>query len=204
VQGIASSNSFSSAGTYAGVKIDGCTNGIFDFACTQRNAAGHNADQLNSLRVLSTAITCTGNQIRLTHGAAVGATVGTAVSSDSALGGGNSLFVNGSGLGTRTLAAQSGTVTHPDPYIAMTHEYSLTGNVTTIGAPANQHLGCELELTFIQDGTGSRTATGWNATYKFAGSAPTLTTTANRRDTFRFRSNGTNWYEVNRSTNVLA
>jgi len=173
---------------------------IIDAVCTERVASPNNAQQ-NALYIESG---CGGNQIRLSHGAASGSAVGPAIKATSDLSGGNSIYVNGSGLGDRSLAAQSGTVTTPDPYIGMVHEYNLTGNVTSIPNPANQHLGCEMELTFIQDATGSRTATGWGTQYKWAAAAPTLTITASRRDTFRFRSNGTNWYEVNRSVNVLA
>jgi hypothetical protein len=57
-------------------------------------------------------------------------------------------------------------------------------------------------ITVIQDGTGSRTIT-WPATVKWAGGvAPTLTTAANARDQFYFRSDGTNLYEISRSLDV--
>lgn len=49
-------------------------------------------------------------------------------------------------------------------------------------------------LHVIQDGAGSRTLT-WNSVFKWpAGVAPTLTTTASRRDMFSFVSDGTNMY----------
>jgi hypothetical protein len=64
---------------------------------------------------------------------------------------------------------------------------TLTGNVT-VNAPSNLTAGDILDIEFIQDGTGSRTAT-WNAAYVFAsGDTGTLTTTANRQDYFRFRA----------------
>jgi hypothetical protein len=203
ISGSASSNSVSSVGTYTGVGMLGIASlNIIDVVCTERVAAPNNSQQ-NALFIESG---CSSNQIRLSHGATAGSAVGTAIKSGSDLTGGNSIYINGSGLGTRVIAGASGTVTTPDPYIAMVHQYTLTGNVTSIPNPANQHQGCELEVTLVQDGTGSRTATNaWGTQYRFAGAAdPTLTTTANRRDTFRFRSNGTNWYEINRVTNVEA
>lgn len=75
------------------------------------------------------------------------------------------------------------------------------GNIT-IAAPTNGKTGSRLDLTIVQDGTGSRTVT-WNAAFHFTGAAsPTLTTTANRRDTFRFVYNGTFWEETGRTLNV--
>lgn len=62
---------------------------------------------------------------------------------------------------------------------------TLGGN-RTFAAPTNLVEGATYILVLIQDGTGSRTIT-WNATYKFAGgTAPTLTTTANRADVITF------------------
>lgn len=69
---------------------------------------------------------------------------------------------------------------------------TLAGN-RTMGAPTNLKVGT-LILHVIQDGTGSRTLS-WNAVFKWpAGVAPTLTTTANRRDLFSFVCDGTNLY----------
>lgn len=82
---------------------------------------------------------------------------------------------------------------------------TLGGN-RTMAAPTNI-LGGAGEAAFvtvvvIQDGTGSRTLS-WNAVFKFkGGSAPTLTTTLNKRDTFTFIADGTNLYEVGRTLNV--
>lgn len=75
------------------------------------------------------------------------------------------------------------------------------GNIT-MAAPVNGRTGHRLEISIVQDATGSRLVT-WNAVYKFAGAAsPTLTTTASRKDTFVFRFNGTNWEEVSRTLNT--
>lgn len=58
---------------------------------------------------------------------------------------------------------------------------TLTGNITTMTL-TNVTAGKAGTITFIQDGTGSRTAT-FSTTFKFAGgSVPTLTTTANAID----------------------
>ena len=69
---------------------------------------------------------------------------------------------------------------------------TLGGN-RTFAAPTNLKVGTYL-LHVIQDGTGSRTIT-WNGVFKWpAAVAPTLTTTANRRDIISFVSDGTNLY----------
>lgn len=71
--------------------------------------------------------------------------------------------------------------------------YTLDANCTfTFPTPA---AGKNFEVHLIQDGTGSRTAT-WPAAVKWVNSitAPTLTVTASRRDTFAFvATDGTNW-----------
>lgn len=69
---------------------------------------------------------------------------------------------------------------------------TLGGN-RTMGAPTNLKVGTYI-LHVIQDGTGSRTLS-WNSVFKWpAGVAPTLTTTASRRDLFSFVCDGTNLY----------
>ena len=69
---------------------------------------------------------------------------------------------------------------------------TLAGN-RTIAAPTNLKVSTYI-LHVIQDATGSRTLT-WNSVFKWtAGVAPTLTTTANRRDVFTFVSDGTYLY----------
>ena len=61
----------------------------------------------------------------------------------------------------------------------------LAGN-RTFNAPTNLAAGMRLRLMVRQDGTGSRTLT-WNSAFVWAaGSAPTLTTTAHRVDSFDF------------------
>lgn len=67
------------------------------------------------------------------------------------------------------------------------------GNITI--AVSNEAVGQCFLVEITQDGTGSRTVT-WFSTIKWAGgSAPTLTTTANKRDVFGFRVTGTDTYD---------
>lgn len=88
-----------------------------------------------------------------------------------------------------------------DLALAQVAKVTLAGN-RTMAAPTNLVNGGFYSLAVIQDGTGSRTLT-WNAVFKFtAGTAPTLSTAANSRDYFTFRSDGTNLYEQGRSQGV--
>ena len=53
---------------------------------------------------------------------------------------------------------------------------------------ANVTAGDIFEIVLVQDATGSRTAS-WNSNYKFfSGDSGTLTTTASKKDWFRFRA----------------
>lgn len=56
-----------------------------------------------------------------------------------------------------------------------------------MGTPSNPTDGQIIDIRVKQDGTGSRTLT-WNSVFKFSTSipSPTLTTTANKTDYFRF------------------
>jgi len=67
------------------------------------------------------------------------------------------------------------------------------GNITI--AISNETDGQKFIVSILQDGTGSRTVT-WFSTIKWAeGTTPTLTTTANKRDTFGFIVTGTDTYD---------
>lgn len=69
---------------------------------------------------------------------------------------------------------------------------TLGGN-RTMAAPSNLKVGTYI-LHVVQDGSGGRTIS-WNSVFKWpAGIAPTLTSTANRRDLFSFVCDGTNLY----------
>lgn len=62
---------------------------------------------------------------------------------------------------------------------------TLTGN-TTFAAPLNPADGQKITIEPVQDATGSRTA-AWNAAFNFGSAgAPTLTTTASKRDLLGF------------------
>lgn len=88
---------------------------------------------------------------------------------------------------------------------APNHVLTLTGNVTSLAFSNEVKAGEIVRVELVQDGTGSRTLSGANAAIKWAGgSAPTLSTTANRRDIFTFRCAGGTFYEVSRSMNVSA
>jgi len=70
------------------------------------------------------------------------------------------------------------------------------GNIGTFAFtdPTNP---CNVLLMIIQDGTGSRTVTAWDADILWAGgSAPTLSTAANAVDIVTFYWNGTKYYGV--------
>lgn len=67
------------------------------------------------------------------------------------------------------------------------------GNITI--AISNESNGQIFEVRILQDGTGNRSVT-WFTTLKWAGgAAPTLTATANKADTFIFRTTGTDQYD---------
>ena len=76
---------------------------------------------------------------------------------------------------------------------ANVHTVTLGGNRTL--AISNETAGQCFIIKLIQDGTGSRTVT-WFSTIKWAGgTAPTLTTTADKADTFGFLCTGTDTYD---------
>jgi hypothetical protein len=158
VQGTASSNGTSAAGTYVGVKLDGeTTNCVIEVVCTERVAEPNNAQR----NALSVEANCKANTIRVKHAAVTGSVVLTAITPGSVLTGGNDILINGmAGTVPPVFAAEY----TPDPYTATTHIIgALTGNIT-IAKPSNEHLGCPLRFIFLQDGTGGRTIT-WNGAF---------------------------------------
>ena len=106
--------------------------------------------------------------------------------------------------GKKTMAAVVQTVTSYTPDAAATATLDLSlGNVHSITMPAgnitiaisNETAGQFFAVEITQDATGSRTVT-WFTTIRWAdGSAPTLTTTASKRDAFAFRVTGTDTYD---------
>ena len=75
-----------------------------------------------------------------------------------------------------------------------THDITMpAGNITI--AVSNEIAGEVFYVSILQDGTGSRTVT-WFTTIKWAGgSAPTLTTTADKKDLFAFKTTGADTYD---------
>ena len=199
IQGAASTNSTTSAGTYVGVALDGVQNSIIDVACADRTSG--TATQQNAVSLAETSLTNSGNQIRITHGAANGTSgLSTAVKSGATYTGGNHLQVNGMGGFIAPAFAASYT---PDPYAAtFIHMGALTNNLT-VNAPSNAHLGCELEFLIVQDGTGGRTIT-WNATYSFAPAYADTGNTLGKYYRVRFRYDGTNWKMIWQSQSATA
>ena len=82
-----------------------------------------------------------------------------------------------------------------------TFEHTLNGATTTFTFN-NAKAGFEYTILLIQDATGSRTVT-WPASVKWSGNtAPTLTTTANKIDLFKFYYNGTNFIHILSNFNI--
>jgi len=78
---------------------------------------------------------------------------------------------------------------------------TLAGN-RTMAAPTNLLNGAFYAIEVVQDATGNRTL-AWNSVFKWVGgTVPTLSTAANSRDYFIFRTNGTNLYEQGRTLGV--
>lgn len=98
----------------------------------------------------------------------------------------------GSSENVNTVAATGSTETLPDVTVATIHRLTLDANCTITFPTAAA--GKSFTVILIQDATGSRTVT-WPGTVVWpAGTAPTLTTTATKRDVFTFMcADGTNW-----------
>jgi len=111
------------------------------------------------------------------------------------------------GTADKPVTVSNGTVNTPVAYtpegaatatldVSNSNIHSITmpaGNITI--AISNETVGQCFLVEITQDGSGSRTVT-WFSTIKWAGgSAPTLTTTASKRDTFRFRVTGADTYD---------
>lgn len=93
-----------------------------------------------------------------------------------------------------------------DVNAAPVHTATLDANCTaTFTAPADATRAYTLTLVLLQDATGSRTMT-WPASVKWpAGVAPTLTTTASRKDIFTFETHdgGTTWHGFTSGQNYV-
>lgn len=77
----------------------------------------------------------------------------------------------------------------------------LSGGNATFTFSNPPKAGTLITIVLVQDGTGSRTVT-WPATVKWSGgTAPTLTTTASKRDVFTFVYDGSNYYNTSQQLN---
>ena len=90
-----------------------------------------------------------------------------------------------------TTASDGATVTF-DLSVSRNQIVTLGGNRTL--ALSNVSVGMVFILTLKQDGTGSRTVTWFSGISWVGGSAPTLTTTASKSDTFAFICTGADTY----------
>lgn len=126
----------------------------------------------------------------------IGGTIGTALVGTSTITGGtvNTVDIRGfytTPQSTTLAAAGNGTLD-----INLSNEWRVTfgtGNGTL--TVSNAVDGKKFLVSLTQDAVGTRTIT-WFTTIKWAGSAaPTLTATANKRDTFGFVATGTNTFD---------
>jgi hypothetical protein len=91
---------------------------------------------------------------------------------------------SGSEERVNTVASSGSTETLPDVTVATVHYVTLTANCT-LTFPT-EVAGKSFTLVLVQDGTGSRLVT-WPGSVRWsAGTAPTLTATASKRDVFSF------------------
>ena len=84
----------------------------------------------------------------------------------------------------------------------VTRIFTASGGNATLTFSNPPPAGSLVTVVIVQDGTGSRTIT-WPATVKWSGgTAPTLTTTASKRDIFQFMWDGSNYYNVAQTLNL--
>ncbi len=93
--------------------------------------------------------------------------------------------------GSITTDTDGSTVTF-DCSVSDWHQVQIGGNRTL--AVANVTVGQQFSLIIQQDGTGSRTVTWFSGILWPSGTAPTLTTTASKRDVFTFKCVSTGVY----------
>ena len=93
---------------------------------------------------------------------------------------------------TETLySANTGTAITVDLANGTVQKLTLTGNATITMPTATA--GKSFVMILAQDGTGSRTVT-WSTVVWPSATAPTVTSTASKRDIFSFFSDGTSWF----------
>ena len=112
------------------------------------------------------------------------------------LGGQHKRYDTGSGNGAQTIDFNSSTSAN------VTRVFTLSGGDATFTFSNPPKIGSLITLVLVQDGTGSRLA-NFPASCKFpAGVAPTLTTTANKRDIITFFWDNTNYWNVSTILNL--
>lgn len=112
------------------------------------------------------------------------------------LGGQHKRYDTSSGNGAQTIDFNSSTSA------VVTRQFTASGGNATLTFSNAPKAGTLVIVTIIQDGTGSRTIT-WPASVKWpGGTAPTLTTTASKRDVFSFVWDGSNYYAVSQTLNL--
>ena len=110
------------------------------------------------------------------------------------------LSVVGTGYSPNITLTDAATVAW-DTSTGQTATFTFVSTNRTMSAPTNLVNGAFYALAVIQN-AGSNTIT-WDTVFKWTGgSAPTLSTAANAKDYFVFRSDGTNLYEQGRSLGV--
>jgi hypothetical protein len=87
-------------------------------------------------------------------------------------------------VGSTVVTDTDGATITFDLSTGLSHQVVLGGNRTL--ALSNPQVGDRFVIVLQQDGTGSRTVTWFSGILWSGGSAPTLTTTANKRDVFEF------------------
>lgn len=95
-------------------------------------------------------------------------------------------------------SANTGTAITVDLANGTVQKLTLTGNATITMPTATA--GKSFVIMLKQDATGSRSVT-WSTVVWPAGTAPTITGTANKMDMYSFFSDGTSWYGVTVSQN---
>ena len=140
---------------------------------------------------LSLATITQGSGLTITNGAGTITVALTAPTSTQGI----STTVSGGSLTVATTALNSdvdgATITF-DMSVSDKHTVTLGGNRTL--ATTNDTTGKMFLVNLVQDGTGSRTVTWWSGIKWPGGSAPTLTTAANKTDTFVFIKTGAGAY----------
>lgn len=131
---------------------------------------------------------------------ASGAVTFTSVTVSSTLSVGSTLSVTGTGYSTGITLTDASSIDW-DTNLGQTATVTLTDN-RTMNAPTNLKNGAYYGLAVYQDATGGRTLS-WNSVFKWQdATAPTLSSSADAKDFFTFRSDGTNLYEQGRSQGV--